>query len=230
MTQILKAATSGANTCDVVFNELYSAYDDYLYPPIETSSSIKAKRFTLNNVGGCKFRVDPGAGAIRDISLNEVTLGSRDSILGSVFKDTQCQLNCRNDAHIASIKQKLAQMDTTANTRTFTKISQSIAYGPTECEYMMTKNITTQDPITKRFSTETDLDTFVKASFTLDSSTCTFSLQEVKEYDPESITSDTRSGEQIYYVNGVATELPYLYNYDNTIPGSRVDQTVKILS
>lgn len=232
MKQILKAATSGPNTCDIVFNELYTSYEDYLYPPTESITNIKAMRFTLENTGNCKFKLATGSTAMKDISLNEVTIGTRDSILGSVFKDTQCQLDCRNPAYIASIKQKLSQSDTPSKSQTFTKISQSIATGQTTCEYAMTKNVATQDPVLRRFSTEPNIETFVKATFTVDTTACAYTVQNVTEYDPSIITSDTLggSGNEKYYMNGVAINLPYLYNYDNTVTGSRVDETVKILS
>jgi hypothetical protein len=228
MTQILKAATSGPNTCDIVFNELYTAYDDYLYPPTESTTSIKAKRFTLNNKGNCVFEVDRGDRAIRDISLNEITIGTNDSILKTVFKNTQCSLDCRNNTYIAGIKMKLSQ---TSPTTSFTTIKQSIATGPTTCEYTMLKDVAIRDSATGRISSESGLETYVKATFTsvAAGAGCTFTVDTVKEYDPEAITSNTRSGEEVYYINGVAIDLPYLYNYDNTVTGSRVDETVKII-
>lgn len=229
MTQILKAATSGLNTCDIVFSELYNAYEDFLYPPTETKTTVKAKRFTLNNVGNCVFQVDRGADAIRDISLNEVTIRTNDSILSTVFSNTQCKLDCRNDAYLTSIKQKLAQAQTPSNMATYTSITQSIAAGPTACEYRMKKNVTTMDSVTNESSTDTDLETIVKATFTLAPNTCTYTVTAAKDYDVANITSDTRSGEEIYYLNGVAVELPYLYNYDRNLTGSLVDETVKIL-
>jgi hypothetical protein len=229
MTQILKAATSGANTCDIVFSELYNAYEDFLYPPTETKTSVKAKRFTLNNIGNCVFQVDTGANAIRDISLNEVTIRTNDSILSTVFSNTQCKLDCRNETYLTSIKQRLAQSQTASNMATYTAITQSVAAGPTACEYRVKKNVTTRDSLTNENSTESDLETILKATFTLAPTTCTYTVNDVKDYDVANITSDTRSGEEIYYLNGVAVELPYLYNYDRTLAGSLVDESVKIL-
>lgn len=213
MTQVLKAATSGPNTCDVVFNELYTLYDDYLYPPVESKTTVKAKRFTLNNTGNCQFSVDRGNNAIRDISLNEVSISTRESLLSGVFKNTDSKLDCRNNAYIVDIKSKLAQTNTAINEQTFTAIKQSVASGPTTCEYLMTKNVTKTDTTTLRKTTETDLETFVKATFT---SGATYTVNTVREYDPEVLT-------------GQEADIPYLYNYDRTVTGSRVDETVKII-
>ncbi len=228
MKNIIKAATSGPNTCDIVFNELYNMYDDYLYPATDSKTTIKAKRFTLNNIGNCSFVVDRGNNAIRDISLNELTIASRDSILTSAFTNTQCAIDCRNNTYLASIKQKLTQMN--PNT-TFTQIFQSAAINATTCEYAMRKNVTTQDPITKKSSTNTDMETYVKATFEQAQTGCSFTVKTVTETDPDNITSEPGAdGDYIYYVNDIQVDsLPYLYNYDKTVTGSRVDETVKII-
>jgi hypothetical protein len=112
---------------------------------------------------------------------------------------------------------------------TYTAITQSVAAGPTACEYRMKKNVTTTDSVTNEVSTDSDLETIVKATFTLAPRTCTYTVNDVKDYDVANITSDTRTGDEIYYLNGIAIELPYLYNYDRTLTGSIVDESVKIL-
>jgi hypothetical protein len=230
MVQIAKVGPAGPNTCDVLFTDLYSEYDDYLYNPGFTETTTLTKRFTLTNTGNCVMAVVPGG--IVDVSMNAVGIMSRNSALVTPYTITQCQVNCRDPAILSSLKQKLnTQSQTTTVLPNFNTVTQSFANGNTTCEYMMIKDITTKNNITGSFSTETGIDTYVTATFNMDEKTCAASLNKVIEIDPDllTLTTDSATGDTSGYINGIKIQLPYLFNYDITMPSTRVDETVTIL-
>jgi len=209
MVQIAKVGPAGPNTCDVLFTDLYSEYDDYLYNPGFTETTTLTKRFTLTNTGNCVMAVVPGG--IVDVSMNAVGIMSRNSALVTPYTITQCQVNCRDPAILSSLKQKLnTQSQTTTVLPNFNTVTQSFANGNTTCEYMMIKDITTKNNITGSFSTETGIDTYVTATFNMDEKTCAASLNKVIEIDPDllTLTTDSATGDTSGYINGIKIQLP----------------------
>ena len=224
MTQITKAGVSGPKTCDVMFTNLYKAYDDFLYPPSITENTTMVKRFTMTNTGNCVLKVTPGSSAI-DLSSNAVGIIPPSSALTSPFKITPCQVNCRDPAIIASLKTRL-NSTTTGGVTNFTAIMQSFANGGSTCEYYMTKDVSKQNSA-KKITTDKGLYTYVTANMTVNPSNCSFTLGSVSEADPERITArqDPVTGLMTASLNGAPINLPYLFNYDNTQPSSLVNET-----
>ena len=233
MSAILKAGVSGPNACDVLFTDLYNLYDDYLYPAVNTVTTTVAKRFVMANQGNCAMRVAYGVNSIIDVSMNTVGLIAPSSALTTSFVAPPCQVNCRDPAILSAIRQKInTQSATSTVISDFKTVAQSFANTTASCEYLMKKDITTKNTITNSFSTDTGIDTYVTASFTPDYLNCSFVLDAVTEFDPDLVTTrtDRVTGATNTFINGVYVDLPYLYNYDNTTPSGRVNETVKILS
>lgn len=227
---IAKAGVAGPNTCDVLFTELYSQYDDYLYDPYVNENTTVAKRFRMTNTGNCAMTVTPGG--ITDVSMNAVGIMAPSSVLTTPFTPSTCQVNCRDTRLLSSIKQQLnTQYQTPSTIPNFNRVTQSFAKEPNFCEYMFSKDVTTKNLTTGRFSTETGLETYVTALFDMATTTCTPTLKTVTEYDPELITSSPESnGGLATFIKGVKVVLPFLFNYDDTTPSNRVNQTQQIIS
>jgi len=232
IVQIAKAGVAGPNMCDVLFTNLYELYEDALYPPVETETTTVTKRFKLTNTGNCVMTVAPGNTSIIDISSNAIGIISPGSSLTTPYS-SQCKLNCRNETILTNIKQKLnTQYQTPTVFPNFNTVVQSYQKEYSVCEYMFKKDISTKNVKTNTMSTETGVDTYVSANFTIDPSSCAATLKTVTEYEPDLITTtkDSVTGFLKSFINGAEVFLPWLYNYDNTEPSSRVDETVKILS
>ena len=228
MLEVAKVGQSSPNTCDVLFKDLYSYYDDYLYDPVDTQNTLIAKRFTLVNAGNCVMQVAPGASII-DISANATGIITT-SGLTTPYAVNPCQVNCRDKTITDSVKVALEKQNTATVLSTFRNITQSFMADSLTCEYMMSKDITTKDMTKNKFTTDTGIDTYVKASFTADA-TCKFTVNTVKEYDPDLITTQINPTTSLLdtFLNGVRVQLPYLFTYDNTTPSKRVNETVQIL-
>jgi hypothetical protein len=225
MSQVIKAGVSGPRTCDVMFTNLYKLYDDFLYPPTLSENQTVVKRFTMTDTGNCALRVTAGS-TIVDLSSNAVGIIPPSSALSSPFNITACQVNCRDPAIIASLKTKL-NSTTSQGINNFTSIMQSFANGASTCEYYMTKDVSKQNSVTKKISTKTGLYTYVTANMTVNPSNCSFTVDSAVEVDPDLIetTQDPITGLTTATLNRVAITLPYLFNYDNSTPSTRVNET-----
>jgi hypothetical protein len=171
-------------------------------------------------------------GGIMDVSMNAVGIISPTSALTTPYSTAQCQVNCRDPAILTSLKTRLNTQYQTANILpNFTTVTQSFLNGYSTCEYMMSKDITTKNTTTGSFTTETALDTYVTATFNVNPTTCAATLNTVTEFDPDLITTmtDNTTGDTTSYIKGVKVNLPLLFNYDNTTPSTRVNETVRIL-
>jgi len=230
MAAISKAGISGPNTCDVMFTNLYSLYDDVLYPAVDTENSTMVKRFTLTNGGNCAMNVAPTS---VDISMNAFGISPASATLNAPYTRPACQVNCRDAAIMSSVRQRLnTQSQTTTSFPDFNTVVQSFASGPTTCEYYMQKDVSTKNLITNRMTSDAGLDTYVRANFNVNLPTCAFTLNTVNEFDPDAITTSTDpvSGTLNSYIKGALVNPPYLMNYDNTVPSIRVNETVQKLS
>ena len=226
MTQITKAGVSGANTCDVMFTNLYNSYDEFIYPPTSSQNSTMIKRFTMQNTGNCVFQVAPGS-VIQDVTENPVGVMSSSSVITSPFKIPSCQINCRDPTLLASVKTKMNSTAANGKIPNFTSVLQSFPNGASTCEYLMTKDVTFTDPKTQKQKTSTAIQTYITAKFTMDTTKCSFTLNTTAEADPQEVTTtqDSITGLITAKINGAKITLPYLFNYDNTNPSSRVNET-----
>lgn len=232
MKKIIKSGISSGNSCDVLFTDLYEEYDDYLYKPTDTSTKLVAKRFTMTDTGKCVIQVAPGYNSIHDISSNAVGILTPTSSLPNIFNGNVCQVDCREKSVLNSVKNMLAtQLQTTSVIPTFKSVLQSFPSAPNKCEYMMKKDVTKKSPTRGTFSTNTDLETYIEASFQMNPTTCAFTLQTVQEYDPDLITTKLNTSTNVLesFMNGILVNLPWLYMYDNTNPSNRVNETVQNL-
>jgi hypothetical protein len=231
MTQISKAGVSGPNTCDVMFTNLYSFYDDYLYPAASSQNTTMVKRFTMTNTGNCVLQVTAGSIPV-DLSSNAVGIIPPASTVNPPLNVSACQVNCRDPSLLASIKTKVnALIGADRSIPNFTTLLQSFANGANTCEYLMTKDVTKTSPTTLKTRTDKGLQTYITANVTANPSNCTFTLGTVSEFDPEFVTArmDPITGIQTAYLNGVSVNPPYLFNYDTTTPSTRVNETPLIL-
>jgi hypothetical protein len=231
MTQISKAGVSGPNTCDVLFTNIYSFYDDFLYPPTTSQNTTMIKRFTMNNMGNCALRVAPGSITI-DLSSNAVGILPASSVVTPPFNIKACEVNCRDPAILASVKAKANSMvSADSSIPNFTTVLQSFANGPNTCEYSMRKDVTRTNLTTKKTTTAKGIQTYITANFTTDPTNCRFTLSTVNELDPELVTTkmDPITGIQTAYVKGLVVDPPYLFNYDNTTPSTQVNETPLII-
>ena len=91
----------------------------------------------------------------------------------------------------------------------------------------MTKDVSKQNSVTKKISTKKGLYTYVTANMTADTTNCSFTLGTMLEVDPELIqtSQDSITGLITASLNNAPITLPYLFNYDNTNPSSRVNET-----
>ena len=232
MDKVSKAGAAGPNACDVLFTNLYSSYEDYLYPPTETQESTMVRRFIMTNPGNCAMQVADGARSVIDVSMNAIGILPPSSSLTKPFTATPCQVNCRDPALLPSLKTMLNSQMVVSNVNgqtipNFTSIIQSFNNGSSMCEYMMEKDVTTKNARTYKTTTETGVSTYVRATFTPNTGKCSFTLKSVEEFDPDAITTttDNITGISTAYINNIQVEVPYLYNYDNTTPSSLVNET-----
>jgi len=230
-------------TCDVLFSELYNAYEDIMYDPIITQTNTLAKRFTFrfNGVKNTYYSYLQAKESLLevtsdiDISNNAFGLTSTSSILDAPYSNTQCEINCRDPNILSSIKNmfdskessKKSSYDNSVNTtlQTLTAIQQSFARTPSLCEYMILKDITTKSSITNKSSTKKGISTYVTASF---SDACnTTSLTDVMEFDPDTISITTAG---TVFVKGVEYTTPYLLSYNSAKPSNKVNELVQKIS
>lgn len=231
-------------TCDVLFSELYNAYDDILYNPIVTQTNTLAKRFkiNINNAGSvCATPLTPTAirnlisiSSYTDISNNAYGLTSSSS-LDTPYTNPQCQINCRDPNVVSSIKRafdskqssKTSSYDTSVNTtlQTLTAIQQSFARTPSMCEYMIMKDVTKKSSIASNSSINTGISTYLTASF---SDACdTNSLKEVIEFDPDTVSITTAG---TVFVEGVERITPSLFSYNTAKPSNKVNEVLQKIS
>jgi hypothetical protein len=236
MTRIIKAGQSTPNTCDVLFEDLYTIYDDYMVDVTDktlTGKQILASRFVMN--AGVPD-LDPKK--ITDISANALGILSDTAILTPTFSGPACSVNCRDPAIIAQIKSRLEQykIQTAATTTnsSFTALTKSFQPSPNSCEYEFLKNIS----IVNKFGstvpdTYTGISTYAKAMFNLSPAPgCRATMVSATEYDPYYITfstdPDTGKAALPAYYNGVQATLPFLYNYDpKTATSVRVNAQIQ---
>jgi hypothetical protein len=230
MNRITKAGASGPNSCDVMFENLYEMYDDILYEPVSTSTSTKAYRFPLTNIGNCQFKASSGT----DVSGNAFGITSDASILSPPFTQAACKVNCRDPAILRSVKQRLeTRYGTSTSVPIFKNVSQSFLNGANVCEYQMAKDVASKNATSMQFtSMEYDMTTYVSATFDVNPTGCSFSIKEATEYPPESVAykKNPTTGLLDTYVNGVLGSVPTLYDYDETRPTPKVNTETEILS
>jgi hypothetical protein len=224
MLRILKSGQATPNTCDVMFEDLYELYDDYIEDITDKDSTekrVKAVRFTFDT-NGVPARDAAGTRdpkLITDISANAIGLLTNYSTLDPVFSGPSYAVDCRNPGYIAMIKAMLEQQGPKTSggylvTSSFKSVKQSFQSTPLSCEYVMSKDALLKSKTSNFSYPMNGVETCVKAVFTLGADGKTTSLTSVKEYYSEDVTFSSDYTKS--YLNGTLVDLPSIFFYDPT--------------
>ena len=226
MIQILKAGPSSPNSCDLLFQESYEQYADYIIdaPANAKGTVINAARFIFTKDGGSgsgstnSISVSPDSSRIYDISSNAIGIISDATIVNPIFRGPAQAVDCRSPAVVSAVMNTIKLADTKGSI--YTTIIQTFQSSPLSCEYNILKDL----------SDQTDTETYVRAIFTLPNK-----LVSATEFFPEDITMTenpvTRT--KIYSFFSAPTTpiiLPNLFTYDATRPSSRVNNEEILLT
>ena len=226
MNRIVKAGQATANQCDVLFEELYDIYDDYINDvtnPENKGKRIKAVRFTMGADG---LPVGDAVGAaqrnIVDISANALGIVSDSSALDRPFTGPTYAVDCRDQVYLAVIKSILEQgtqpYKEYISRSSFKTVKDSFQSTPLSCEYIMSKDMLLTSPRSSYSLPLPNFTTYVKAVFSMNPDG-SMALQTVEEYPPEDITFS--SDYMKSYLKGVEVDLPSIYSYDPSKAVSR---------
>jgi hypothetical protein len=215
--QILKAGPSSPNSCDILFQEKYDVYSDYIIDAsgTRTGTVVNAARFVFTKDGGStdtnSISISPDSKRIYDISSNAVGIISDANILNPIFRGPDLSINCRDPAIVSAMIAEIRRADTKASV--YNSIAQSFQSSPLSCEYTIFKDV----------YGEREQDTYVRAIFTLSKT-----LVSAIEYFPDDIGVSTNpiTKTNSYFFNSapqVEIRLPSLFSYNPTKPSSRVN-------
>jgi hypothetical protein len=231
MNRILKAGQATGNQCDVLFEELYNIYDDYIKDvtnPENKGKRIRAVRFTMGADG---LPVGDAVGAaqknIVDISANALGIVSDSSALDRPFTGPTYAVDCRNPLYLSVIKSMLEQgtqpYKEYISRSSFKTVKDTFQSTPLSCEYIMSKDILLTSPRSSYSMPLPNFTTYVKAVFSMNPDGG-MALQTVKEYPPEDITFS--SDYMKSYLKEVEVDLPSIYSYDpSKAVSTRVNST-----
>ena len=231
MNRILKSGQATPNTCDVLFEEIYELYDDYIEDitdPEMKGKQISAVRFTMGAVNG---NAVPAMDSIVEVGTNALGLMTETSTLSPPYSGPTYAVDCRNQVILGNIKLKLASIFPVVSGKynvvsNYTKALASFQSTPLSCEYMMLRNDSIKDKLTNRGIDMLDNTTYVKAVFSLASDGKTTTLSSATEYNPENVTYVNN----MPYMNGNPVSLPSIYGYDYAkVKSSRVNSTPILL-
>lgn len=215
--QVLKAGPSSPNACDLLFEEKYDIYSDYIIDAtgVNTGKAINAARFIFTKDGGAagsnSISVSPDSTRIYDISSNAVGIISDATILNPIFRGPARSVDCRDPTVVSAMIAAIKSADTIGSK--YNSIAQTFQSSPLSCEYT----------IMKEEGGNSEEETFVRAIFTLPKN-----LVSAVEYYPDDITSTDEPGTKTkFYAFRSAPrtriQLPNLFTYDATRPSSRVN-------
>jgi len=237
MRRILKAGQSTLKTCDVLFEDQEDNYDDYIQDTSGTdiTKSIKASRFTFKTFTGSTAAIpDVSVPIIFDLSSNALGIMSDSSALRTVYGGPYANVNCRDSALLQLVKQAVTPEPKTEPLYTkqmkFVSVKESFQSTPLTCEYTMAKvQVLTS---TKRATTVTSnqMDTYVKAEFTLGDDGYSISFASAKEYDPLLMTLS--ADKLTVYLPGPTgpeeVDLPSIFSYTpKDVVSKRVNSQVQ---
>ena len=238
MNRILKAGPSSPTTCDVLFEDIYAMYDDYVVDIKDKDNKgteIKAVRFKMNALDNKAIPAQDAPGStesvnIVDLSANAIGLLASSSTLSPVFTGPGYVANCTDPAILRTIKAQFEspppQVTATGTSLTANRVTQTFQSTPLSCEYAMVKTKTTINRIDNTQTTWPNINTYIKAVFNLGSDGRTVTLESVTEYDPALVTYS--SDYMHTYINGAEVSLPSLVSYNPGKYGvsTRVNTTV----
>ena len=236
MNRILKSGQSTPTTCDVLFEELYELYDDYMVDitnPENKGSEVKAVRFKMSAVAGNAVPAQdiPGKAPknIIDLSSNALGILTNVSLVTPPFSGPSYTVNCMDPTLLAkyrpileSVTRKSAGYKVRSSFRT---VKGTFQPTPLTCEYLMTKDDSYSSTAQNYSYKETGVNTVAKATFAVGPDGKSVTFKTITEYYPDDITE---SADQLHtYMNGKEVILPNLsyYNFSNNV-SKRVNTTV----
>jgi hypothetical protein len=232
MKRILRSVGGSDTECDVLFEEEYEMYDDALYPPTEKETRTKVVRVKMADAGGCKWGVATGADAIRDVSGAAVgLLTAASQAEGAPYVVPTCNVDCRLPANLAAVKAAAgAAASSTNQFVNFRQVTQSFRNGSAVCEYKVLKDVTDRDAETKASVTDSDVETYLSATFklgTAGTASCVYTLDTVQEFPPDDIETriDSTTGDELNYLGSKLVQPPMLFGYD---PETAVSKLVNV--
>ena len=249
MLRILKAGQSTPNTCDILYEQSYEVYDDYMVDITDANNrgkEIKASRFIMS---GITPSTDPALiGQMVDISANALGIISDTTTVSPPFSSASlgpaCSVNCRSPDIIASIKgivnnNKYSSSDTTGpytETYTLKSITNSFQPSPFVCEYTIVKDGVQKYSISNQTYPDPGIVSYIKAVFSMGvAPSCTHTTVSINEYDPALVTwsppNDPITNQPANFpikYKGVNTVMPYIFFYDTaTATSTRVNSQIQ---
>jgi len=222
MVSVLKAGVSSPTSCDVLFNNQIDTYNSIVNNPISTVNIARAMRFTLVNTpaSSCTF----GVKSYIDVSSSAIGIRSESTLLANPYIQSTCQVDCRNTTLLSAIKTAIEGRNTTNAASALKKVTTSYSPTANTCEYKITKDYTTYGATTK---TVTGVTSYLSASVNFGSA-CAPTLNTVSEIYPDilDIQTNTTTGLQVAYMNGLPITMPILFSYDTKVVSNRVNTTL----
>jgi hypothetical protein len=231
INRILKSGQSTPNTCDILFEEIYELYEDYIEDitdPEMKGRQISAVRFKMGAVNG---NAVPARDSITEISTNALGLMTDSSTLTPPYSGPTYAVDCRNLSILNGIRAKLESkfpvlVGNNNVISAYKKVTGSFQSTPLSCEYMMTRDDSIKNTRTNRGLVIDNNTTYVKALFTLGNDGKTTTLSTVTEFDPYVLTYLNNTA----YMNGNPVILPSIFDYANTkVLSTRVNSTPILL-
>jgi hypothetical protein len=235
MNRILKSGQSTPTTCDVLFEELYEIYEDYMVDITDRAnkgSEIKAVRFKMSAVGGNAVPAQDKPGSppknIIDLSSNALGVLTNVSLVSPPFSGPTYAVNCMDPTWLRIYRPILEAVTRKSSGYTirssFRDITGTFQSTPLTCEYLMTKDDTYTSTAQNYSYKENGINTVAKAVFSLGSDGKTVTFKSITEYYPDDITE---SADQLRtYIGGREVILPNLSYYDPTkLVSKRVNTT-----
>jgi hypothetical protein len=213
--QVLKAGPSSPNSCDLLFEENYDVYSDYIIDAKgdNTGKTINAARFVFTKDAGSNnsISVSPDSTRIYDISSNALGIISDATILNPIFRGPALSVDCRDPTVVSAMVAAIKSADRMGSR--YNSIAQTFQSSPLSCEYTLLKEEVGGS----------EEETFVRAIFTLPNT-----LVSAVEYYPDDITSRDEPGKKTKFYSfrsapSIRIQLPSLFSYDATRPSSRVN-------
>jgi hypothetical protein len=218
MSRILKSGQSTNSTCDVLFEESYEIYDDYIIDikdPKKKGTQISAVRFKIGPTGVPVADV-PGAAKknIIDISSNSLGVLTNASMVSPPFSwsplpavstsssanpyplNTSGQIsgvNCMSPAILSQfrpiVEGKTRQYNNTYTIRsTLKSVAGVFQSTPLTCEYLLLKDDSYTHNNMNYTSSQNGVETVIKVMFTLGSDGLSAVFKSIEEYYSGDIT------------------------------------------
>lgn len=232
MKRVLRAAISGPDSCDLMFENVFELFDDVLYPPLESYVDTKVYRFKLTSTpGNCSapFRVSTDKDAIQDISGSSLFIPYETATLDSPYALPIGRVfDCRTPDFMREVKRQLELKNTDGNLNVFKAVTLSFQRGNEQCEYKMYKDLTYIDDRTGELIEETNVETYVRVDVSYNPNTQVANILKIEEFESATVDYefDAKTGDYIYKIGNQVITMPLLFAYDEADPSDRINSNV----